>query len=295
MPDMSPDLDRSGRGKLPSPFRLLRLVSLSVFAVFLTLLLSGKLPFGQDPSAHRVLRVAVASNFYSTAKSLAEHFETKSDFEIVLSPGSTGKHYAQIISGAPFHLFLAADEARPRQLEGQSFGVPGTRLPYAIGRLVLVSQEPIPTGDPWQQLRNDEFRHLAIANPKLAPYGRAAEEVLTHRKMNAIPIDRLVRGENVAQTWHFLESGHADLAFVALSQVVEEMPDWETNGRTAVVEEDEHAPILQEMILLKDTPEGRAFFGFLQSEDARAIIEEAGYRAPLRSSSLGVEPDETRP
>ncbi|MDX1570708.1 MAG: molybdate ABC transporter substrate-binding protein [Xanthomonadales bacterium] len=218
------------------------------------------------------IQVAVASNFRNTAETLARHFGAQSGKTLVVSYGSTGKHYAQIVNGAPFHAFLAADEARPARLEAQGKAIRGTRFTYAIGRLALWSPRTGYVDSDGRVLRSRDFRHLAIANPDLAPYGRAARETLRGLGLWETLSERLVRGENVAQAYQFTYSEAAELGFVSLAQVPAGA------GSRWIVPQALHSPIIQQAVLLDDA--GRPFLEYLRTEDARAIIAGDGYTLP---------------
>lgn len=222
------------------------------------------------------LRIAVASNFANTAQSLASQFEASRDTRLVLSFGSTGKHYAQIRNGAPFDAFLAADASRPSLLEKEGLAVAGTRFTYAIGRLVLWSANPGTVDTDAAVLRTNSFRHLAIANPRLAPYGMAAEQALRALKLWDALSDRIVRGENIGQTLHFVASGNAEIGLVALSQVVA----MNRTNEWWVVPPDLHEPIEQQAVIVRDGPVIREFWKFLQSAGARVVIQKFGYEVP---------------
>lgn len=231
-------------------------------------------------SAAPPVTVAVASNFASTAKALARKFAQNSDFEINITTGASGKFYAQIEHGAPFDIFLSADAERPGRLEQKGFTVPGTRFTYAIGRLVLFSAAAQLEGrDCKAALRAGTFRHLAIANPKIAPYGVAAIGVLdTFGLTPQVLGDRLVQGENIAQTLQFVATGSAELGFVALSQM--KGKDAPASTCRWDVPADLHAPIVQQGVLLKraaNNPTAKNFLKYLHSEAARALIREDGY------------------
>jgi molybdate transport system substrate-binding protein len=222
--------------------------------------------------------VAVAANFGSTAKALAKKFAANSDLEINITTGSSGKFYAQIENGAPFDLFLSADAERPGQLEQKGFSVPGTRFTYAIGKMTLFSADPQLQGqDCKAALTEGRFRHLAIASPKVAPYGVAALGVLKGLGITPESLgERLVQGESISQALSFVATGSAQLGFVALSQ----MRDVATVTCRWDVPTDLHAPIVQQAVLLKraaDNRTARNFHEFLQSEAARALIREDGY------------------
>ncbi len=221
-------------------------------------------------------RVAVAANFLPVLRDLDAAF-TERGHRLKISSGSTGKLYAQIVHGAPFDLFLAADRARPERLEREGRSVPGSRFTYAVGRLVLWSPAPARFNDGLRWLREGRFRRLAIANPQTAPYGRAARQFLRRHDLWRPLQARLVRGESVSQALQFVASGNAEAGLVALSQVI---------GRTGSrwpVPAAEHEPIAQQAVLLvrgADNPAARAFHAFLQSPPARRIIRAAGYALP---------------
>lgn len=215
------------------------------------------------------VRVAVASNFAGAMELLATAFTETTGHKLRLSYGSTGKHYAQIRQGAPFDVFLAADEERPQRLEAEGVGVPGTRFTYARGVLVLWSPDD-PIADPVTSL--EQARRVALANPRLAPYGRAARDTLQTLGLWESVGPGAVRGENIAQAYQFVATGNASLGFVALSQ-------WRAHPRGDywVVPETHYQPIVQQTILLRDTPAARDFHRFLQSDLARALIRDGGY------------------
>lgn len=224
-------------------------------------------------------RVAVASNFLSTLKALADVFEEQTPYRLQLVPGSTGKLYAQILHGAPFHVFLAADERRPELLEDEGMAIRGKRLTYATGRLVLWSPDLAYQGaDCLQVLRDGGFRYLSIANPKIAPYGEAARATLQQLGLWDALQSKLVRGENINQTFQFVVSGNAQLGMVALSQLVNA-----DRGKTACrwdVPEHYHTPLKQQAVLLKKGADNRAalaFMEFIQGKEARNIIVLNGY------------------
>ena len=162
------------------------------------------------------IRVATASNFVHTMKALASYFEAESNHTVTIITGSTGKHYAQITNGAPFDIFFAADSDRPQILETKHVAVPKTRFTYAIGQLTLWSPDATLIDAEATALKSENFHRLAIANPKLAPYGKAAQETLESMNLWNPISKRLVRGENINQTMHFIQSGNATLGFIAL-------------------------------------------------------------------------------
>jgi molybdate transport system substrate-binding protein len=225
------------------------------------------------------IRVAVASNFANAAGALAHRFEATSEHEITLVFGSTGKHYAQIRNGAPFEAFFSADDRHPEMLESDGLAIQGSRFTYARGRLVLWSPKDGYVDNRGQVPELGDFRHLAIANPRLAPYGLAAQEVLESRGLWEELQQNLVRGENIGQAFQFVKSGNAELGFVALSQVMSPASQPETGSRW-LVPEGLHTPIRQQAVLLEDSAAARAFGEFIRSEEARSIIRIFGYQTP---------------
>ncbi|HEX6102603.1 MAG TPA: molybdate ABC transporter substrate-binding protein [Alphaproteobacteria bacterium] len=219
--------------------------------------------------------IAAAANFAKPAERLIQGFAAESGHQIEISTGSTGNLAAQIRNGAPFTLFLAADERRPAELEAEGLAVAGSRFTYAVGRLVLWGPDPRwVLIDPATSLKDPELKRLAMANPELAPYGRAAEEVLTALGLWEAVQPKLVRGEDIAQTYQFVASGNAELGFVALSQVLDQ------SGSRWEVPQDLYTPIRQQAVLLRSgegNPAATAFLDYLRSEPAREIIRAAGY------------------
>jgi molybdate transport system substrate-binding protein len=217
------------------------------------------------------VKVAVASNFASTARVLVEQYSTLSDDQIVLLVGSTGKHTAQIIYGLPVDVFLAADSARPKLLEDSGRIVKESRQTYAVGRLVLWSKDTSLVDANGSILSSSAFNRLAIANPKTAPYGLAASQVLSNLQLDP----SLVYGESVAQAFQFANSGGADLAMLAFSQVKDLQ-----NGSFWLVPSQLHSPIEQQLVLLNDSQAARNFIRFLLSDQALLTIESQGYMRP---------------
>jgi len=224
------------------------------------------------------IQVAVASNFAETARQLAVAFEQQEGHRLGLSFGSTGKQYAQIHHGAPFHVWFAADARRPLLLEQEGRAIPGSRFTYALGRLVLWSPRPGLVDDRGEILAQGDFRHLALANPRLAPYGLAAKQALEKRGLWQQLQPRLVRGENIGQTFQFVKSGNAELGFVAASQVLRR--DRPAPGSFWLLPAELHAPIEQQALLLSEDPVARAFVDFVRSEKGRSIILANGYEVP---------------
>ena len=225
--------------------------------------------------------VAVASNFGDTARKLSAEFEQSSGHQVVLVLGSTGKHYAQIVNGAPFDAFLAADSRRPKLLEDNKKVISGSRFSYALGRLALWSRDTERVdgkGDVLQQV--EQFRHLAIANPKLAPYGRAARQVLQIKNQWLALQAKLLRGENIHQTFRFVHSGNAELGFVAWSQLKAQsiIDGTEIPGSYWLVPENLHQPIVQQGVQLSNKKAATDFMAYLHSNQAQKIIEQFGYQ-----------------
>lgn len=229
---------------------------------------------GLEPAAADEIVVAVAANFAKPMAALVERFEAETAHRVRITTGSTGKHYAQIRNGAPFDAFFAADAERPRLLEDAGVGVPGSRFTYAIGRLALWSPRSEYVDAEGKILEDGGFRHLAIANPSLAPYGAAARDVLAAKGVLDALERKLVFGEDVGQTFGFVHSGAAELGFVAYAQLV---ADDGVGGSHWLVPAALHAPIEQQALLLVDSPAARAFVEFVTGDAARAIIERFGY------------------
>lgn len=224
------------------------------------------------------LRIAVASNFSAPIKTLADRFEQQTGHNVILAFGSTGKHFSQIVNGAPFNAFFAADEERPTQLEKKGLTVPETRFTYAIGRLVLWSSSKNYVASTGVIQARSGFNKIAIANPRLAPYGKAAQQFLQAQGLWKQLQGRIVRGENIAQTFQFIMSGNAQLGFIAYSQL--EQSNADKTGVYWIVDSSLHDPINQQAVLLKDTPAGQSFLEFVKSEESRAIIQTSGYDVP---------------
>lgn len=239
-------------------------------------LLSGLLVL--SPARGDDIHAAVATNFLSTAQTLAQHFETLTGDRVVISSGSTGKLYAQIRQGAPYHVFLAADSERPRLLEEQGLAAAGSRFTYAFGKLVLWGRDGDRLGEDASALRDGRVRRLAIANPKTAPYGRAAQQTLRALGLWHTWETRLVRGENVGQTLQFAATGNVDAAFVSLAQA-QQLSGHDTAGWWLVPARN-YDPVAQQAVLLRDRAGSRRFLSYLQSAQARRIIASSGYDVP---------------
>lgn len=222
--------------------------------------------------------VAVAANFTVPMQTIARVFERETGHKAILSFGSTGNFYAQIRNGAPFQILLAADDETPIRIENEGLGVKGSRLTYAIGQLVLWSKQPGFVDDKGETLRSGRFQRIAVANPKLSPYGAAAMETMTKLGVLQDLQPKFIQGENIAQTFQFVATENAQLGFVALSQVM-------TDGKIAqgsawIVPSSLHAPIQQDALLLikgKDNPAATALMHFLRSARAKFVIRSYGY------------------
>jgi len=232
-----------------------------------------------SPVAAESALVAVATNFAEVAQKLSLEFEQGYNHRITLTAGSTGKLYAQISNGAPFDLLLAADSERPTLLEKSGDAVSGTRTVYAIGRLTLWSPDSGRFSLPGRKiLEKGAFRSLAIANPKLAPYGMAAKQTLQSLGVWESSKDRIVMGENVGQAHAMVATQNVEFGLLALSLAMSSRND--QPGSRWDVPAELHAPIYQEAVLLMHGAENiaaRAFLEFLGSKSARATIVSFGY------------------
>lgn len=222
--------------------------------------------------------VAVAANFTAPMQKIAAQFEKDTGHKAVLSFGATGKFYAQINNGAPFGILLAADDTTPEKIAKEGKGVDASRFTYAIGQLVLWSKQAGYVDNQGAVLKTGNYQHIAIANPKLAPYGLAAMETLNKLGLTAQVQPKTVLGENIGQTYQFAASGNAQLGFVALSQVMEDGKIRE--GSAWIVPAAMHEPIRQDAIVLnsaKDNAAAKALMDYLKGDKARAIIQSYGY------------------
>ncbi len=231
------------------------------------------------PAAAAEATIAVAANFRSVLDQLEPAFEAETGHDLVVASGSTGKFYAQIVNGAPFDVFLSADRERPIRLEAAGTAITGSRFTYAVGRLAVWAPKETEIGA--EHLARNDFRRIALANPDLAPYGAAAQDVIVALDLDEATAKKRVLGENVAQAFSFVRTGNAEVGFVALSQILtlpvsERGAYWAPPG-------DHYSPINQDAVLLAhgaENPAAYAFLEFLKSEEARAIIEQAGYSVP---------------
>ncbi len=222
--------------------------------------------------------VAVAANFTKPMTDIAEAFEKTTGHSAKLSFGSSGKFVAQIENGAPFEVFLSADDKAPAKLEQSGFAVANSHFTYAIGKLVLWSATANLVDAQGEILSKGGFKHLALADPKLAPYGTAALEVLKSKNLLTKLQPLFVQGENIAQTYQFVSTGNAELGFVALSQVIDNGKI--SSGSAWQIPENLYTPLHQEAVLLKkgeDNPAASALMQFLKSPEAKAIVSKYGY------------------
>lgn len=220
--------------------------------------------------------IAVAANFTSTMKALVQDFKQQSGDTIKVSYGSTGKLYAQIANGAPFDAFLSADQARPAKAVTEGFGIQGSQFTYAAGLLALWSLTPLQSQDAKAVLAGD-YAHLSIANPVTAPYGLAAQQVLTQYGLWDSTASKRVQGDNITQAYQFVSSGVADIGLVALSQV----RAGQNQGYSIVIDSHAYQPILQDAVLLKHGEHNKAasaFLAFLKTPKAKLTILNAGYQ-----------------
>ena len=225
------------------------------------------------------VHVAVAANFTAPMRQIADSFEKSTGHQVVLSYGATGKFYAQIINGAPFDVLLAADDETPEKLEKLGAAVPGTRFTYATGRLVLWSATPGAVDDKGAVLMRNSFTRLAIAAPKLAPYGAAAMQVLVKTGVLSAVQTKLVTGDSIGQAFNMVATGNAELGFVAVSQVF--VDGKLKSGSAWVVPSDLHSPIKQDAVLLARgdaNPAALQLLAFLKSAQAKAIMVTFGYQ-----------------
>jgi len=224
------------------------------------------------------VQVAVAANFAGPMEKLAAQFQKDTGHKAILASGATGKFYAQIRNGAPFEVLLSADDETPARLEAEGHAVAKSRFTYAVGRLVLWSAKANYVDAAGAVLKTGDFTHLAIANPKTAPYGAAATAVIHKLGLTARLQPRLVQGENIAQAFQFASTGNAELGFVAQAQV------WRDGKFTAgsgwIVPASMHAPIRQDAALLTrgaKNPAAQALLDYLRSDKAKALIRAYGY------------------
>ena len=242
-----------------------------------TVITLALLLFGQASWSATVL-VAVAANFSKPMTEIVSQFEKATGHSAKLSFGSSGKFVSQLENGGPFEVLLSADEKGPEKLEQAGLTVPNSRFVYALGKLVLWSATPNFVDDKGKILMTSNFKHLALADPKVAPYGAAAIDVLKKMKLFEKLQPMFVQGENIAQTYQFISTANAELGFLALSQVIKNGKI--VGGSSWIIPDNLHAPIRQGAVLMKkgaENPAALALIDYLKSIPALAIIKKYGY------------------
>ncbi|MBU0656127.1 MAG: molybdate ABC transporter substrate-binding protein [Gammaproteobacteria bacterium] len=248
---------------------------------FLAILLVSGVGFMTNTAVADDVHVAVASNFSKPLQEIGTKFKAATGHDIKVSAGATGKLYAQIENGAPFEVFISADSKTPKKLVEAKQAEADSQFTYAFGTLVVWSNKDGYVDDKGEVLKTGEFQHLAIANPKTAPYGTAGMEVLEKLGLKDAVTPKLVQGENITQTYDFVSTGNAELGFVALSQVSKDGKL--KSGSAWQVPEEMYTPMAQDAVLLskgKDNAAAKALLDYLKGEDAQAIISSYGYEIP---------------
>lgn len=223
------------------------------------------------------IQIAVAANFTAPMQQIAAAFEKETGHKVLPAFGSTGKFHTQIKNGAPFEILLAADDETPIRMEKENLALSGSRFTYAIGKLVLWSPKPGYVDNKGEVLKSGTFRHLALANPKLAPYGAAGVEALTKMGLLSQLQEKFVQAENIAQAYQFVSSGNAELGFMALSQVLKE---GKVEGSYWLVSPGLYSQIRQDAVVLekgKGKPAVAALMQYLKGDKAKAVIKSFGY------------------
>jgi molybdate transport system substrate-binding protein len=244
---------------------------LSLAAVVATLAMSSA--FADE------VQVAVAANFTAPIQAIAKDFEADTGHKLVAAYGATGQFYTQIKNGAPFEVFLAADDTTPAKLEQEGDTVKGSRFTYAVGTLALWSVKDNYVDDKGEVLKKNAYQHLSIANPKAAPYGLAATQVLAKLGLSESTKDKIVEGQNITQAYQFVSTGNAELGFVALSQIYKDGKV--TSGSAWIVPANLYEPIKQDAVILtkgKDSAAAKALVDYLKGPKAAAVIKSYGYQ-----------------
>jgi len=224
------------------------------------------------------VQVAVAANFTAPIQAIAADFEKDTGHKLVAAYGATGQFYTQIKNGAPFQVFLAADDATPAKLEQEGETVKGSRFTYAIGTLALWSAKEGYVDAQGDVLKTNQYQHLSIANPKAAPYGLAATQVLEKLQLSEATKSKIVEGQNITQAYQFVSTGNAELGFVALSQIYKDGKV--SSGSAWIVPAGLHDPIKQDAVILnkgKDSAAAKALVDYLKGPKAAAVIKSFGY------------------
>lgn len=248
---------------------------------FISILLLPRLAWAEQ------VKVAVATNFVKPMQAISQAFEQSSEHKVQLSFASSGKFYAQIRNGAPYHVFLSADQDKPNRLVKDKLALADSQFTYALGTLVLWSRDTDLIKNSSEVLQSGQFNKLALANPKLAPFGVASIQVMDKLGLKEQLLPRLVRGENVAQAFQFIASGNAELGFIALAQILENGEI--SKGSAWIVPPHLHEPIRQDAILLKKgtgNSAALALLEFIKTPQAQGIIQQFGYRLVAESGSL---------
>ncbi|MND81360.1 Molybdate-binding periplasmic protein precursor [compost metagenome] len=224
------------------------------------------------------VQVAVAANFTAPIQAIAADFAKDTGHKLVTAFGATGQFYTQIKNGAPFEVFLSADDTTAQKLEAEGDTVKGSRFTYAIGTLALWSAKDDYVDGKGDVLKKNQFKHLSIANPKAAPYGLAATQVLDKLQLIEATKAKIVEGQNITQAFQFVSTGNAELGFVALSQIYKDGKV--TEGSAWIVPASLHEPIKQDALILnkgKDNPAAKALVDYLKGPKAAALIKSYGY------------------
>jgi molybdate transport system substrate-binding protein len=244
-----------------------------------TALLGGLIGLASQAFAEEV-SVAVAANFTAPMQKIAAEFERETGHKIVSSFGSTGKFYAQVKNGAPFEVLLSADDETPTRLTAENLAMASTQFTYAVGKLVLWSAKPAVVDAAGEVLKKGNFEHIALADPKLAPYGAAALQAMKALDVHEALTTKIVTAENISQSYQFVGSGNALLGFVALSQVLK---DGKIEGSAWLVPASLYEPIRQDAVILekgKGKPAALALMKFLKGDKAKTVIRSYGYDLP---------------
>ena len=243
-----------------------------------TCLASLLAPFAIGSAQADEVQVAVAANFTAPIQAIAADFEKDTGHKLVASFGATGQFYTQIKNGAPFEVFLSADDSTPKKLEAEGDSVKGSRFTYAVGTLALWSAKEGYVDAKGDVLKKNAYQHLSIANPKAAPYGLAATQVLAKEGLTDKVKDKIVEGQNISQAYQFISTGNAELGFVALSQIYKDGKI--SSGSAWIVPASLHDPIKQDAVILnkgKDNPAAKALVDYLKGPKAAAVIKSYGY------------------
>lgn len=247
-------------------------IQIQRLSVFITLWI-----FVSYAQASTVVHVAVASNFLKPMNEIVASYQEQTQHQIRVSSGASGQIFTQIRQGAPYDIFLAANREMPLKLEKYGLGAPASRFTYAVGKLVLTTSKPHSTSVQ-ERLSKADFNKLAIPNPDIAPYGQAAVETMKALKLHEKLKQQMVQGQNVNQSYQFVKTGHADLGFIALSQL---LTDSESQSDHWIIPDTLHQPIYQDALLLKRAqfnPVARDFYRFLKSNEVQKILEKYGYQ-----------------